>query len=232
MRYKGVKEDAAYAKSQGEWTAAWINGVFSSIHYFLMDYQNFFLNLALEPEFIKKLIKIVGTWTLTAEEMLCRAGVDCIGFCDDLGSNESLLISPAMYREFVLPWHRKICEVAHGYGVRVHMHTHGNVMAVLRDIADAGVDILNPIDPDDKMPYHEVREIVGDKIVLCGGMDKHFFDWDEDIRYDFLRNLIQKGRAQGPFILMDSAGIPDNVTKERFEAFMRMNRCLRQRKVF
>ena len=226
-RYEGVRQDAAYARSQGEWTVAWINGIFSAVHYFVMDFEGFLLQLALEPAFARRLIDTVGAWTVTAAQMLCRAGVDCIGFCDDLGSNASMLISPDMYRQYVLPWHRKICDVAHGCGVRVHLHTHGNVIPVLKDIASAGVDILNPVDPDDGMPYDGVRDIVGDRIVLCGGMNKHFFDWPEADQRDFLGELLDKGRRRGPFILMDSAGIPENVTRKRFDQFMRLNRSLR-----
>jgi uroporphyrinogen-III decarboxylase len=227
LRYEGFKQDVMYAKSRGEWTVGWINGVFSSVHYFLMEYQDFFMGLALEPEFMKKLLSLVGNWTLKVEEMLCRCGVDCIGFCDDLGSNDSMLISPQMYREFVMPWHQNICDVAHGYGVSVHMHSHGNIMPVLKDIASMGVDILNPLDPDDNMPLDEVRSLVPEKTVLCGGMDKHFFDWTEEVQFDFLKKLLDKGKKTGSFILMDSAGIPDNVTKEQFDTFMQMNRSLR-----
>jgi len=226
-RWEGLRQDVAYARSQGEWTVGWINGVFSSIHYFLMGYEDFLVSLALEPDFAGRLIQTGGEWTLKAEEMLCRAGVDCIGFCDDLGSNDSMLISPEMYRRFVLPWHRRICEVAHAHDVRVHMHTHGNVMPILPEIAATGVDMINPLDPDDGMPFAEVRAAVGRRVVLCGGMDKHYFDWPEEQQRGFLTRLLEQGRRGGPFVLMDSAGIPDNVDREAFERFMRLNRALR-----
>jgi uroporphyrinogen-III decarboxylase len=98
---------------------------------------------------------------------------------------------------------------------------------VLKDIVNTGVDIINPLDPDDKMDLETVRGGAGKKIILCGGMDKHFFDWEEAVQLEFLQNLTRKGRAAGPFILMDSAGVPDNVTKDRFDAFMRMYRSVR-----
>lgn len=227
LRYKGFKQDLVYARKQGEWTVGWINGIFSSIHYFLMEYQDFLMNLALKPVFAKKLISLIGNWTLKAEEMLCRQGVDCIGFCDDLGSNDSMLISPEMYREYILPWHHKICEIAHSYGAKVHMHSHGNIMPILKDIAATGVDIINPLDPDDKMPLNEVRDILPKKTVLCGGIDKHFFDWNENDQYDFLKKVLNEEKKKGSFILMDSSGIPDNIGKEQFDTFMRMNRALR-----
>ena len=65
------------------------------------------------------------------------------------------------------------------------------------------------------------------RMVLCGGMDKHFFDWHEGQQNDFLARLLDQTRQLGPFILMDSAGIPDNVGRQDFDRFMRLYRSLR-----
>ena len=159
---------------------------------------------------------------------MCEAGVDCIGFCDDLGSGQSLLMSPSLYREFFWPWHKKLCDLVHEHGAVVHMHSHGAVMPILRDIASAGIDILNPLDPDDQMPMAEVREAVGPKVVLCGGMNKHFFDWSKDDQVEHLRSVIACGRKHGPHILMDSGGIPDSVTRPWFDWFLVTSRELRE----
>ena len=216
-RYEGIKQDILWAKQNGEWTVAWINGFFSAIHYFFREYTGFFMDFIDNPRGIKKIIEKNGKWTLEAARMLCESGVDCIGFCDDLGSGRSLLVSPEIYKEFIWPWHRKLCELAHSYGVKIHMHSHGAILPILRDIAEAGIDILNPIDPDEFMDLELVREAVGRRMVLCGGMDKHFFDWGRDEKALFLKNIVKNGRIYGPHILMDSGGIPDTVTKEEFD---------------
>jgi len=229
-RYAGLAEDIAWAKANGEWTIAFINGFFSSLHYFFRDYANFFLDLAADPEFAKEMIALSGEWTLTAAQKICEAGVDCIGFCDDLGSERSMLISPAMYREMFWPWHRRLCDLVHQHGAIVHMHSHGAILPVVDLLAEAGVDILNPLDPDDEMPMEQVREAAGSRMVLCGGMDKHFWDedWDTDRKADHLRQVVADGRRLEPHILMDSAGLPSNVTREAFDEFLVMSREIRQ----
>lgn len=227
-RYAGFKEDTVWAKNHGEWTIGWVNGFFSGVHYFLRDYAEFFVDLMLESDFAKAMIKKAGDWTLAAAQKMCEAGVDCIGFCDDLGSGQSLLMSTALYREFFWPWHKRICDLVHSYGAVVHMHSHGAIIPVLPDIAAAGVDILNPLDPDDRMPMNDVREIVGPKMVLCGGMNKHFFDWTEDEQAENLRQVVKDGRKYGPFILMDSGGVMESVSRERFDRFLSMSREIRK----
>ena len=95
-RYAGFAEDVAWAKAQGEWTVGWVNGFFSGVHYFLRDYAEFLADLASDREFAGALIEKLGNWTLSAARHLCEAGVDCIGFCDDLGSGT--FFSPTTYR--------------------------------------------------------------------------------------------------------------------------------------
>lgn len=226
-RYDGFADDVAWAKSHGEWTVGWINGFFSGVHYFLRSYEEFCVDLMLNPDFARALIKTVGDWSLAAARNMCEAGVDCIGFCDDLGSGQSMLMSPGLYKEFIWPWHKRLCELVHSYSAAVHMHSHGAIMPIVRDIAAAGVDILNPLDPDDHMSMEEVREAVGPKVVLCGGMNKHFFDWEKDEQVSHLRSVIAAGRKLGPHVLMDSGGIPDSVTRPWFDWFLAVSMEMR-----
>jgi len=228
-RYAGFAEDVAWARFHGEWTVGWINGFFSGVHYFLRSYEEFCVDLMLNPDFARALIRTVGDWSLAAAKNMCEAGVDCIGFCDDLGSGQSMLIGPSLYREFIWPWHRRLCELAHSYGAAVHMHSHGAIMPIMQDIAAAGVDILNPLDPDDHMPMEEVREAVGPNVVLCGGMNKHFWDWTRDEQAIHMKSVVACGRELGPHILMDSGGVPDNVTRESFDWFLATSKEVRSR---
>ena len=227
-RCAGLKEDIIWAKDRGEWTVGWINGFFSGLHYFMRGYAELFMDLALEPEFSRRMIGRLGDWNLKAARKLCEAGVDCIGLCDDLGSEQNMLMSPDMYREFFWPWHKKLCDLVHDYGAVVHLHSHGAILPAMQMLAEAGVDILNPLDPDDGMPMTEVREAAGPDMVLCGGMNKHFFDWTRDQQVEHLRKQIGLGRSLGPYILMDSGGVPDNVTKEWFNWFMPVSREIRE----
>ena len=228
-RYDGFAADVQTAKAMGEWTVGYVNGIFSAAHYFFMEYQEFLIALLTDEALAEAVITKSAEWTLAAAEEMCRAGVDCIGLCDDLGSGTSMLISPDLYRRFVYPWHARLCEIAHAYGAVVHLHSHGAILPVLPDLVRAGFDILNPLDSDDSMPYEEVRRAAGSKMVLCGGMDKHFFDWDADTQRLFLKDLAAKARKKGRFILMDSGGIPETCTREAFDRFLAISEEVRLR---
>jgi hypothetical protein len=129
-RWQGFAADVAWLKAAGEYTVGWVNGFFSGGHYFFCDYQDLLADLLLEPELVERLLARLGDWNLRAARHMVDAGVDCIGFCDDLGSSTSLLISPALYRRFFLPWHAALAETVHGAGGVLHMHSHGNINAI------------------------------------------------------------------------------------------------------
>lgn len=226
-RYAGFGQDVAWAKQKGLWTVGWLNGFFSGGHYFLRDYPEFLMDLLAEPDFARAMVDRLGRWNMEAAQRLCEAGVDCIGLCDDLGSENSMLMSPELYREFFMPWHQRLCDLAHSCGVAVHLHSHGCIMPVLGDLAKVGFDILNPLDPNENMFLEEARRIAGPKMVLCGGLNKFFFEWTEGEQLEHLRQVTAAGRQAGPHILMDSGGIPDNVSLEQFRRILDMSREVR-----
>jgi len=148
----------------------------------------------------------LGTWNLRAAENLLRCGVDVITFCDDLGSDRSLLMSPALYRRFFLPWHQQLAELCHRYSALLHMHSHGNINLILPDLYAAGIDLLNPNDPDEGMDLAALKRAYGDRITFVGGLHKKFFAWEFAEQVRTIPRLVAD--ADGGLILMDAGGVP------------------------
>ena len=227
-RWAGFAADVAWFKSRGEFTHGHINGFFSGLHYFLMDYPEVLMGFRLNPEGMKQLISRLGEWNLAAAARMLEAGVDCITLCDDLGSGTSLLMSPDIYREFIKPWHARLNQLVHSFPGRFsHLHSHGCIVKIFQDLVDTGFDMINPLDADERMDLRELKERFGRRLTLVGGMHKHFFDWDSATQRDYLRKVVSVGRQGGGYILMDCGGIPENVLPDRFEQFLEMSRQIR-----
>ncbi len=69
--------------------------------------------------------------------------VDGVFFMDDWGSQQNLLISPAMWCEFFKPLYADYCRLVHAAGKRVFMHSDGQISAIFPDLIEIGVDALN-----------------------------------------------------------------------------------------
>ena len=98
--------------------------------------EDFWMNLVLEPEICRKRAELKGKQILRNLDVQAKLGVDGIVPCGDLGSSTNLMASPAIYRDMVLPWHRKHVAKAHSLGLKVLKHCCGHIWPVIQDFAD------------------------------------------------------------------------------------------------
>jgi uroporphyrinogen decarboxylase len=227
-RYHGFEDDISFFRDKGFYTAANLNGFFSGPHYFCIDYQEFLMSTLLDPVNSKKLIDRIGNWNISAANELLKRGVDCLVLCDDLGSSDNLLISPELYKDWILPWHTRLCALAHDYGACVHLHSHGNITKILDLVCASGIDMLDPFD------IYESMDLVAflsrnKKTVPVGGCHKFFFEWNRDMQNEYLTSLFSSANRAGGWIFMDTGGISGTVKKEDYDFFINRLRELSKR---
>ncbi len=98
--------------------------------------------------------------------------LDMLYFYDDIGTQNSLMISKPMWREYVRPYHAKLIELAHQYGKPVMYHTDGAIYQLIPEFIEMGVDVLNPLQPDAKdMDLQKIKDEFGGKLTFHGGVD-------------------------------------------------------------
>ena len=226
-RYEGFARDAQYLKAKGQYVVASLNGFFSGIHYFLIDYQQTLMNMILEPDLINRATEILGSWNITAARKMIEVGADCIALCDDLGSKENLLFAPDKYRTFFKPWHKKLCQTAHEMGAQVHLHSHGGIVPLLDDLADCGFDFINPFDADEGFDIEWILKTYADKFVVVGGIPTSFWSWDAQRQRSHLERIASLARKYGSFIFMDAGGVPENIKRSDFERILQVSREVR-----
>jgi uroporphyrinogen decarboxylase len=102
--------------------------------------------------------------------------VDMIKIGDDLGTQESLLMSPDMYREILKPVHTDFIQfIKERTKAKIFFHTDGDVVPLIDDFIEMGIDILNPIQTSaGKMAdLANLKKRFGKNIIFCGGIDTH-----------------------------------------------------------
>jgi len=139
--------------------------------------ETFLMNLALEPEFAEALLwKIAERCKALMGHFLDALGddVDMIKIGDDLGTEQSLLMSPAMYRRILKPIHADyIAFIKARTKAKVFFHTDGDVYDLLDDLVEIGVDILNPVQSGSGKLGNlaEVKRRYGSRLAFCGAID-------------------------------------------------------------
>ena len=141
--------------------------------------DHFLLNLAIYPDFARALLqKTAGLCKQLMGPFLEELGenVDMIKIGDDLGTQESLLMSPDMYRDILKPIHADYIRfIKDRTEAKVFFHTDGDVVPLIDDFIEMGVDILNPIQTSaGKMSdLKTLKKRFGKNIIFCGGIDTH-----------------------------------------------------------
>ena len=139
---------------------------------------------------------------------------------NDSAANMSV-ISPAHWREFVLPHMRDVCTELHAGDPEalVYCHICGNVLPVIEDLLETGIDCIGPLDPLGGFTAAEARGRVGDRAALMGGVDTQSFTrrGPTDVLQEARRCIAGAG-GRGGFVLGSGCVIPRTAPRANLEA--------------
>jgi uroporphyrinogen decarboxylase len=136
--------------------------------------ENFYIDLALEDEKCTALLeKTLAYYKGLLDYMMAEVGdlVDIVKFADDMGTQESLLMSPETYRKMIKPYQAKLYGYAkEKYKKKILLHCCGAIRPLISDLIDIGVDALNPVQISARgMDPAELKAEFGDHITFWGG---------------------------------------------------------------
>ena len=100
--------------------------------------------------------------------------VQIVEVLDDYGTQAGLMISPALYRELLLPRHRQLVALIRELApqARIMFHSCGGVAPLIPDFIEAGFDVLNPLQPRAAgMDFPRIKRDYGEQISYLGGVD-------------------------------------------------------------
>jgi len=136
--------------------------------------QNMFLDMVDQPDWVHFLCRkftdfYKEDYTRAAEVTMGR--IDMFLLISDLGSQRGPLISKRMFREFIAPYIKEMCDLIHGLGAKVLFHCCGSIRPLIADLIELGVDILDPIQPIGDMVPETLKTEFGDRLCFHGGID-------------------------------------------------------------
>jgi len=115
---------------------------------FLRGFGNIMMDFYEERENLEKLADIVFGFEAEVVRQLKGHGFHAAGFFDDWGTQSSLLINPALWREIFKPRYEELFKLAHDNGLDVYFHCCGRIDEIIGDLIEAGVDMLNLSQPN------------------------------------------------------------------------------------
>jgi uroporphyrinogen decarboxylase len=131
------------------------------------------LEMAEEPELTDEMFAACADFAVGLSEAACeRFPLDWLWAGDDVASQQSLLMSPGMWRRMIKPHLARVFEVGKRHKLWIAYHCCGAVRAIIPDLIEMGLNVLNPIQCHcTGMDPGELKREFGRDLSFMGGVD-------------------------------------------------------------
>jgi len=222
FEYESLEEQIRELQARGDFCLMASNGNIFESSWYMRGFERIFMDLAEEPELAHAIFEPVTEFYIEHFRKLlavARGRVDLVFTADDIGGQGGLLMSLAMWRKHILPYHQRLNRVLHEFGAKVIYHSDGAVMEAVPGLIEMGIDILQALQFDAAgMDAGKLKADFGDRLCFEGGISVQKtlpFGTPEDVRQEVLERIRILGR-NGGYILGPSHAIqagtpPENI---------------------
>jgi uroporphyrinogen decarboxylase len=195
----------------------------------MCDTETILIAMCDNPEWAADMFNHGCDLTLALLDMMWDKGYvfDELMWFDDMAYKNGMMFSKRMWNDLLRPYQTKVVTWAHSHGIKAHLHCCGNINALLPELMDLGVDMLNPLEVKAGMDPAGVKKAYGNSLVLRGGSDVR--DWDDPARYEHaIKTILPQMMESGGYVFSSDHSIPDSVSLENYARIVRLVREIGQ----
>lgn len=175
-----------------------------------------------QPELVHDILQTLSDTVFEVLERATReAPVDQLHVGEDLAGKSGPLVSPALVREFIVPYYRRVWQMLSERGARVFAQdSDGNTEALIPAFLDAGVNLMYPMEPAAGMDIVRLRQQYGTRLSFMGGIDKHVLRRSKDEIVAELEYKIPPMVRTGGCVLGLDHRIPNGTPLENYRFYI------------
>ena len=226
-RIVGLKERAEYLYNETDYAivaAGAVGGLLETCCWF-RGFDQFPVDLMINKKMAHTMLdKLTDYYIELMDAFLSIAGsyIQMVEMADDMGSQNNLLISPELYREMILPYYKRLLDfVKSKTDAKIFHHSCGSLVKAGDLLVDAGVDILNSLQPRAAgMDTTYLKDNYGDKLSFHAGVDVQEImpkGSPKDVEDEVKRRIAIWG-PNGGYIICAAHCIQDDVPPENVVA--------------
>ena len=187
----------------------------------LFGFENLLIALTLEIPEVYRLRDDLLKFNLAWLDNWFESDYQGLHFADDWGSQSNLLIPPDLWRSFFKPVYKEMFSKVKSRGLHVWYHSDGNILEIIPDFIELGVDVINC--QASVMDMNELGKFAG-KIAFRTDIDRQkVLPFVTPVKVkDYVFNLFhQLGTPKGGIIACGeiSEDVPLENIKAMYEAF-------------
>ncbi len=183
--------------------------------------EELFEDFAFRPELATYLFDQITTTRISMARYLAEQDVDVLILGDDVSMQTGMMMSPATWRKWFKERMRRIIQAAQAVkpGLPIFYHSDGNPAAIIPDLIEIGVTILNPVQPECIDP-RMVKQRYGEQLAMWGtiGIQTTMpFGTPADVQRE-VRQRIETVGADGGLVLGPTHSLEPEVPWENIVA--------------
>jgi hypothetical protein len=193
----------------------WIG--FKTLSYWLID----------DPELVHDMMDSLADFYIQVlEKAVSEVDIDFAMFWEDMCYKTGPLLSPKMFRKFMLPCYQKVTDFLVKNNVHLSwVDCDGNIEALLPLWLEGGVHGFYPLEVASGMDAVRLRKQYGQQIIIWGNVDKRALIQGEhsiDVELARLSEVI----PQGGFIPLVDHSVPDDVSLSHYLYYLEQRKKL------
>lgn len=197
--FSGMAAQVQAAHQAGRYAQAWVGHMYESA-WQIRGYEQFLIDLIEQPAWAECLLERLFQQNLVKARAAAHAGADLITTGDDVASQTALIFSKDTWKRMIFTrWAAVWAEIKRiRPAARIWYHSDGNIVDIIPEMIGAGLDILNPVQPE-CMDLDDLYRRYGKQLTFDGAIGTQTtmpFGSADDVRRR-VREVIDKYGRQG-----------------------------------
>lgn len=185
----------------------------------LFGYEEALMGLLTDPAKSHALLDRLTNASIAMGVAQARRGADAVLISSAFAGGG--FISREMYREFVMPYERRLTDAIRPTGVPVYTHTCGRIGDRLELMAETGIDGLDTLDPPPlgNVELSDAKRALGDRLFIKGNMNSVAL-LDYKTKEQVLAEAAERiriGKPGGGYILSTACSVAPRVEPWKLE---------------
>jgi hypothetical protein len=145
---------------------------------------------------------------------------DMVGFAEDMSYNHGSMLSYDLFKEFLLPYYKKVIPHIKKHGVKVLIDSDGDITSMIPWMYEASIDGVYPLERQAGVDIVKIREKYPDFLML-GGYDKMVMSKDEAAMRSEFERILPVMRSGGYIPSVDHQ-TPPEVSLDNYRIYIRL----------
>jgi len=215
-----LRDEVNRIHAAGKVAAGWVGHMYETA-WQIRGYEQFLMDMLERPAWAQCLLDRLAEQNMNRAVAFAEAGVDLILTGDDVANQKTLMFSPQQWRTFMLSRWAKVWQAVKEIhpSVKIWYHSDGNIGAIVGELVEAGVDILNPLQPE-CLDVDAIHRRYGDRLTFDGTIGTQStmpFGTPDDVRKR-VKEVIDKYGRNGGLIVSPTHVLEPEVPIANIEA--------------